>query len=76
MFDLPSFEELKTAQPPQKPVIPMKTRTLTPIKAVERSNKTRVAAYCRVSTDHEDQETSFEGQQNLHNSSEDNPLCN
>ena len=26
-------------------------------------NRTRVAAYCRVSTDHEDQETSFEAQQ-------------
>ena len=42
----------------------------------ENQKKKRVAAYCRVSTDHEDQETSFEGQQNLHNSSEDNPLCN
>ena len=29
----------------------------------ERHSKTRVAAYCRVSTDHEDQETSFEAQQ-------------
>ena len=28
-----------------------------------RGNKVRVAAYCRVSTDHEDQETSFEAQQ-------------
>ncbi len=29
----------------------------------EKRNRIRVAAYCRVSTDHEDQETSFEAQQ-------------
>ncbi|MBR3170654.1 MAG: integrase [Lachnospiraceae bacterium] len=29
----------------------------------EQRNRIRVAAYCRVSTDHEDQETSFEAQQ-------------
>ena len=31
--------------------------------ATEPRLKKRVAAYCRVSTDHEDQETSFEAQQ-------------
>ena len=29
----------------------------------EKRNRIRVAAYCRVSTDHEDQKTSFEAQQ-------------
>ncbi|MBP3876023.1 MAG: recombinase family protein [Lachnospiraceae bacterium] len=33
-----------------------------------KSDKIRVAAYCRVSTDHEDQETSFEAQQKHFNS--------
>ena len=33
------------------------------VQPVSTNNKTRVAAYCRVSTDHEDQETSFEAQQ-------------
>ena len=36
--------------------------------ASEGTQKKRVAAYCRVSTDHEDQETSFEAQQKHFNS--------
>ena len=42
-------------------VIEAKKTNIAP-EAEERPKK-RVAAYCRVSTDHEDQETSFEGQQ-------------
>ncbi len=59
MFDLPSFDEIKTAQP-VRPAPVEKKRVLTPIKAVVPEKKLKVAGYCRVSTDMDDQKTSYE----------------
>ncbi|MBQ9685938.1 MAG: recombinase family protein [Oscillospiraceae bacterium] len=48
---------VQVLRPDQRPA----RRTIQPPLADH--HRTRVAAYCRVSTDHEDQETSFEAQQ-------------
>ncbi len=59
MFDLPSFDEIKTSVPErQQPAV--KPKTLTTIKAVDMKKKIRVAGYCRVSTDMEEQKSSYE----------------
>ena len=56
----------RTAMQPRVKVLrserPLTQRSHAPMPD-ERNHKIRVAAYCRVSTDHEDQETSFEAQQ-------------
>ena len=60
MQSLPSFEELRQnvlartikTQPP-------KTSTVNAIKAISSKKKLKVAAYCRVSTAHEDQQSSL-----------------
>lgn len=62
MFDLPSFDEIKTAQP-VRPAPVEKKRVLTPIKAITPEKKLKTAGYCRVSTNMEEQRSSIEIQQ-------------
>ena len=58
MQTLPSFEELKRSTF-SRPVVLPKVRSMAVIKAAKTQCKVRAAAYCRTSTDHEDQKTSI-----------------
>ena len=58
-FSLPTLDELRmTAERPCH-VGREKTRTMNVIAAVPALNLLKVAAYCRVSTDHDDQQESI-----------------
>ena len=58
MQALPSFEDLKRATFNRSVAVP-KSRSMAVIKAAKTQRKVRAAAYCRVSTDHEDQKSSI-----------------
>lgn len=60
-ISLPTFDELVTAvTQPGKGTSPVKAdRTFAVIKPVEKKETLKVAAYCRVSTDHEEQQSSI-----------------
>ena len=62
-FSLPTFDELKMTAARPRYVGVEKTRTMNVIAAVPAQNLLKVAAYCRVSTDHDDQQESITIQQ-------------
>ena len=62
-FSLPTFDELKTTAARPRHIGVGKTRTMNVIAAVPALNLLKVAAYCRVSTDHDDQQESITIQQ-------------
>ena len=63
-FSLPTFDELRmTAARPRYGKITTTRRSMNVIAAVPALNLLKVAAYCRVSTDHDDQQESIAIQQ-------------
>ena len=63
-FSLPTFDELRmTATRPRYGKVTTARRTMNVIAAVPALNLLKVAAYCRVSTDHDDQQESIAIQQ-------------
>ena len=63
LFSLPTFVELKTTAARPRHIGVGKPRTMNVIAAVSALNLLKVAAYCRVSTDHDDQQESITIQQ-------------
>ena len=62
-FSLPTFDELRTTAARPRHIGVGKTRIMNVIAAVPALNLLKVAAYCRVSTDHDDQQESITIQQ-------------
>ena len=60
-FSLPSFDELKSSafNPPSPSGQKQTTREMNVIRAAVPARRLKVAAYCRVSTDKEDQKSSI-----------------
>lgn len=54
-FSLPTFDELRMTASRPRHIGEGKTRIMNVIAAVPALNLLKVAAYCRVSTDHDDQ---------------------
>ena len=61
-FNLPSFDELKSSalKPPSSRKTVKSERAMNVIAPVAATGKLKVAAYCRVSTDSEDQKSSID----------------
>ena len=62
-FSLPTFDELRMTASRPRYIGEGKTRIMNVIAAVPALNLLKVAAYCRVSTDHDDQQESITIQQ-------------
>lgn len=62
-FSLPTFDELRMTASRPRHIGEGKTRIMNVIAAVPALNLLKVAAYCRVSTDHDDQQESITIQQ-------------